>query len=87
MGLVVLGKTNSVKKPDAVTSVNPDTGSRVKKQVMTDLSEVSRVNASKIIVVSRQQVKEEKKQKNTEWRAEKPGKKSAFLQDMLSDNE
>ena len=57
---------------------------RVGKQ---DPVETSRITASKIIVVSKQEEEIQKAQKKNEWRAEKPGKKSAFLQDMLSDNE
>ncbi len=46
-----------------------------------------RISAKSIIVLSKQEEEIQKVQKSKEWRAEKPGKKSAFLQDMLSDNE
>jgi hypothetical protein len=46
-----------------------------------------RISASRIVVLSKQEEEIQKAQNSKEWRAEKPGKKSAFLQDMLSDNE
>lgn len=48
-------------------------------------------NSEKVIVpriaaISRN-VEVQKKSQSTEWRAEKSGRKSSFLQDMLSENE
>lgn len=45
-----------------------------------------KVIAPRIAAISRN-VEVQKKPQSTEWRAEKPGRKSSFLQDMLSENE
>lgn len=68
-------------------------GDAVVKEVATEVTPepaiTKGINTTKMVVLSKhkKEIQEEKIDPVKVWRAEKPGKKSSFLQDMLAHNE